>query len=73
MEINEQALLEMFDSHLEVTETLLEHYLKFAKAALLRPEIAADLPALPQRPTLEELQSSMHLLRRRVRAILDRK
>ena len=73
METNEQALLAVLSDHLEVTEKLLEHYVKLVSAVRLQCEIAGSLPASEPHPTLQELYASTQLLRQGVRSILERK
>jgi hypothetical protein len=69
METHEQALLAVLADHLEVTEKLLEHYIKLTQMV----QQSAGSVIFEQHPTLEELRSSTLLLHKRVHAILDRK
>jgi hypothetical protein len=72
-ETGERALLDILCQHLEITQKLLEHYIKLAHAVQLRPDMAALLPLLPKHPTLQELLSSTSALLELVRSTLDLK
>lgn len=69
METHEQALLAVLAEHLEVTERLLEHFIKLAQMV----QSTNGSLIFEQHPTLEELRASTQLLHQRVHAILDRK
>lgn len=69
METNEEALLAIISDHLEVTERLLDHYIKLAQTV----QVSAGSLNFELHPTLEEMRASTRLLHERVRAILDRK
>jgi hypothetical protein len=75
METGEQALLRILSSHLDVTEKLLEHYIKIAAAVRLQPDIAGRLPVdlFLRPPTLQELHATIGQLHQQVQTILHQK
>ncbi len=72
-ETGEQALLSIISSHLEVTEKLLEHYVKLAGAVRHQPEVAQHLPAFEAPQVLSTLLTSTRALHQRVQSMLGQK
>jgi len=72
IESGEQALLKILSTHLEVTEKLLEDYLRLVAAVRQQREIVGGLSG-QQIPNLRELHTSTSQLRQRVQSMLGQK
>jgi len=62
MEADDKALLRIVTEHLRVTERLLAHYMKLARAVRVQPEIAVNLPEFEEALKLQELHATTRKL-----------
>src|SRR6266849_2021015 len=70
IESGEQALLKILSAHLEVTEKLLEDYLRLVAAVRQQRETGLSIQQIPK---LRELHTSTSQLRQRVQSTLGQK
>jgi len=70
IESGEQALLKILSAHLEVTEKLLEDYLRLVAAVRQQRETGLSGQQIPN---LRELRTSTSQLRQRVQSMLGQK